>query len=257
MCLCVNSTVLKEGGYWSGSIYVNDQLYAWSVFFSDGKVSSRYKVNVLYVRCVRGGPSGSLAHLIVSKSGTGTGTVTSTPAGINCGAVCDGQFSTGTRVTLRAAADSGSKFTGWSGGGCSGAGACTVTVNGDVTVTATFDQDAGHSISGTVRIGSSSGSPLSGATMSLTGASTKSASTNASGYYAFTGLPNGAYTLIPSKDQYSFSPANRMINLNGADLAARDFIAALKTGSLQVTLSPSDAIEAGARWQVDGGAQCC
>jgi hypothetical protein len=47
-------------------------------------------------------------------------------------------YAAGTMVTLTAAADSGSSFAGWSGGGCSGTGTCTVTVNSDQTVTATF-----------------------------------------------------------------------------------------------------------------------
>src|SRR4029450_14033131 len=34
---------------------------------------------------------------------------------------------------------SGSTFSGWSGGGCSGAAACTLAGNGSVTVVATFD----------------------------------------------------------------------------------------------------------------------
>jgi len=72
----------------------------------------------------------------VNKNGTGAGTVTSVPAGITCGADCTGTYPGGTRVTLTAAADAGSVFTGWNGGGCAGAGACVVSAS--VTVTATF-----------------------------------------------------------------------------------------------------------------------
>ncbi len=76
--------------------------------------------------------------LTVTKSGTGSGTVTSAPAGINCGATCSASFTSGTSVTLSAAADSGSTFAGWSGGGCSGTAACTVTMSASTSVTATF-----------------------------------------------------------------------------------------------------------------------
>jgi hypothetical protein len=76
--------------------------------------------------------------LTVSKSGTGSGGVTSSPAGIDCGATCSDSFAAGTQVTLSATADSGSTFVGWSGGGCSGTGVCTVTLNSDTTVTAAF-----------------------------------------------------------------------------------------------------------------------
>jgi hypothetical protein len=76
--------------------------------------------------------------LTVSRSGTGTGTVTSNPAGINCGADCSEGVTPGTAVTLTATPNANSSFTGWSGGGCSGTGACVVTVSTATTVTATF-----------------------------------------------------------------------------------------------------------------------
>lgn len=76
--------------------------------------------------------------LTVSRGGTGTGTVTSSPSGINCGATCSKAFVQGTLVTLTAAPDSDAKFSGWSGGACSGTGTCKVTVSTSLTVTATF-----------------------------------------------------------------------------------------------------------------------
>jgi hypothetical protein len=76
--------------------------------------------------------------LTVTKVGVGSGTVTSNPSGITCGSTCSASFDSGTSVTLTAAADPGSTFTGFSGGGCSGTGPCTVTVNAATTVTATF-----------------------------------------------------------------------------------------------------------------------
>jgi hypothetical protein len=75
--------------------------------------------------------------LIISKSGNGTGTVTSDPAGINCGSDCSESYDIATQVTLHAAADTG-VFTGWSGGGCSGTGDCIVSIDGDLSVTAEF-----------------------------------------------------------------------------------------------------------------------
>ena len=79
------------------------------------------------------------ATLAIMRSGTGTGTVTSTPTGITCGSDCTETVVAGTSVTLTAAAASGSTFSGWNGGGCSGTAACSVTLSGDTTVTATFN----------------------------------------------------------------------------------------------------------------------
>lgn len=86
-----------------------------------------------------GSDGGGTSHtLTVTKNGTGSGTVTSAPEGIDCGAACSAGFNSGTLVTLAATAASGATFVGWSGGGCSGSGNCVVTLNSDQTVTATF-----------------------------------------------------------------------------------------------------------------------
>jgi hypothetical protein len=77
----------------------------------------------------------------VILDGTGSGTVTSSPAGINCGSVCSNNFDHNTVVTLTAEADPGSTFTGWTGAGCSGTGNCVVTMDTDKTVTAVFAVD--------------------------------------------------------------------------------------------------------------------
>ena len=81
-------------------------------------------------------------HLLTaSKAGTGGGSVTSAPAGVDCGSTCSTTFDAGTAVTLTATAAAGSSFTGW-GGDCSGTGACQVTMSADHTVSATFDTNA-------------------------------------------------------------------------------------------------------------------
>jgi PKD repeat protein len=78
--------------------------------------------------------------LTVNKNGsTGTGTVTSGPSGISCGADCSEPYANGAVVTLTAAPDAGSSFAGWSGGGCSGTGSCVVTINSNTAVTAIFN----------------------------------------------------------------------------------------------------------------------
>ena len=76
--------------------------------------------------------------LSVNRMGVGgNGTVTSNPGGINCGNVCQAEFTEGTSVTLTAQPASGSSFAGWSGA-CSGTGSCTVTMDQARSVTARF-----------------------------------------------------------------------------------------------------------------------
>ncbi len=77
--------------------------------------------------------------LTVTKAGAGTGTVTSAPAGINCGVDCGESYAQGTVVTLTAVAGTASTFGGWSGGGCTGTAQCVVTVTAATVVTATFN----------------------------------------------------------------------------------------------------------------------
>jgi glucose/arabinose dehydrogenase len=78
-------------------------------------------------------------QLTVNKEGLGTGVVTSAPAGIECDPICSASFDHGSDVTLSANAEAGSAFSGWSGGGCSGAVGCKVTMSAAREVTATFD----------------------------------------------------------------------------------------------------------------------
>jgi hypothetical protein len=58
-------------------------------------------------------------------------------SGISCRNDCVTALTTGQTVTLSAVPDANFGFTGW-GGACAGAGTCTVTMNGDQTVTAGF-----------------------------------------------------------------------------------------------------------------------
>jgi hypothetical protein len=77
--------------------------------------------------------------LTVIKSGTGTGTVTSNPAGIDCGPTCSYQFASGTNVILIATPDSGSVFGGWSGDVIGSCSTIIITMNSNKSVTSTFN----------------------------------------------------------------------------------------------------------------------
>jgi hypothetical protein len=93
--------------------------------------------------------------LTVTEAGSGTGTVTSAPAGIACQPMCSASFASGQVVALTATAAEGSTFAGWSGGGCNGTGGCSVTVTAATTVTATFNSN-NSSVTITVKPGTPS-----------------------------------------------------------------------------------------------------
>jgi plastocyanin len=95
---------------------------------------------------------------------------------------------------------------GCGGGGDGGGGGAAVT----------------YSISGQV---TSNGSGLLGVTMTLSGASSDTVITDASGNYTFTGLDNGIYTVIPSKTGYTFSPTFSPQTVSGANITAVNFTA--------------------------------
>ena len=72
-------------------------------------------------------------------------TVTSLSFGaplISCGLRCSALLSLNAEITLRAAAASGSSFSGWSGGGCSGFGECVVKMSAYKQVQANFGSGA-------------------------------------------------------------------------------------------------------------------
>src|SRR5207248_3664064 len=74
----------------------------------------------------------------VNRTGTGSGTITSSPAGINCGATCFAIYANNTPVTLTAAASLNNTFDGWTGCDSASGNTCNVTMSGDKTITASF-----------------------------------------------------------------------------------------------------------------------
>ena len=157
--------------------------------------------------------------LTVNKAGNGTGTVTSSPAGIDCGVTCSASYVQNTLVNLQALADSSSTFTGWAGA-CSGTGACQVTMDAAKSVTATF--------AGPILSVSKSGS----GTVTSTPA----------------GIDCGATCSA------SFSP-NQLVTLNASPAAGSNFAgwtgACSGTGSCQVTMDFAKSVSAS--FSVQGG----
>ncbi len=89
------------------------------------------------------GPAPPTFTLTAVRVGTGTGTVTSGDGKINCGSTCSAAYADNSTVTLNATAAANSVFKGWSGGGCSGTGPCTVIIHENTNVSATFNKKGG------------------------------------------------------------------------------------------------------------------
>lgn len=131
--------------------------------------------------------------LTAAKNGTGTGIVASSPAGIDCGSTCSASFLDGTPVTLLAPPIAGSTFTGWSGGGCSGTGACVTTMSSNRTVTATFTLNTGNQALTVTKAGGGTGSVTSSPS-GITCGATCSANFAINTSVTLTAAPDANYT---------------------------------------------------------------
>jgi hypothetical protein len=125
---------VQSNVYWSSTTNARNSGSAWTVNFDSGLLLDFNKAlsySVWAVRNVR-------YHLNSSIAGAGGGTVTSNPAGISCTGSCSALFDAATQVVLIPTPSIDSYFAGWSGGGCSESGNCLVTMNSDLSLTATF-----------------------------------------------------------------------------------------------------------------------
>jgi len=131
---------LKQNPGGTGSYYpyesgVNDR-YRLTICCPDADDSTESIAGILDIDLT--GTSIQQYTLNVSKSGPGHGDVVSFPAGINCGSCCSGLFYQGTQVVIVATPDAGCVFSGWSGCECSGTDTCSVTMDAEKNVVATF-----------------------------------------------------------------------------------------------------------------------
>ena len=104
-----------------------------------------------------------------------------------------------------------------------------------------FVSSATHKIAGRI-----SGDVLEGVAVTLSGAASGGATTDASGYYEIAGLADGSYQLTPSLAGYTFAPAQRPVTLAGADVGSVDFAASLAAPAIfTVSGSVSGAVQRG------------
>jgi mono/diheme cytochrome c family protein len=90
---------------------------------------------IIFIGCVG---SAYAVDLTIMKTGSGSGTIISNPAGINCGSTCTATFATGALVTLTATPNAGSVFIGWEGDALGESSSISVTMSGNRSVRAVF-----------------------------------------------------------------------------------------------------------------------
>jgi len=149
----------KAVNYWSSTLKAGYTVNAWAVPFDVGGVYDDAVANPAYVRCTRGGQSSPGVNsfvLTISKSGAGSGSVTADSGTLvwadNSGTA---SYNSGTTVVLTATADSSSSFDGWSGCDSTSGSTCTVAMNADKSVTATFNQNPAPAVQYTMTVNKS------------------------------------------------------------------------------------------------------
>ncbi|MBF0397942.1 MAG: DUF1566 domain-containing protein, partial [Desulfobacterales bacterium] len=106
--------------YWSSTTVAATTSNAHTIAFNGYTTHDSKTNSTQFVTAVRRAATRSYGNLITSKTGAGSGSISSSPSGIDCGSNCSSPFAVNTDVTLTASPNSGSTFTGWSGGSCSG-----------------------------------------------------------------------------------------------------------------------------------------
>jgi hypothetical protein len=126
-CSSVRGKECPSGYYCAGD------LFCWQMGHGPGDLA----MPVVVVDMSQPPTPANTLTLSIGAIGAAKGTVSSSPAGINCTSNCSGNFDVGAMVTLTATPDKGFLFRGWSGD-CTGLGTCTVTMDAAHAVTATF-----------------------------------------------------------------------------------------------------------------------
>ena len=199
-----------------------------------GPASDRYNLTIVEVRAAP------------ASGGTSTVSGAITPASSGSGATLT--LSGASAATIIADANGNYTFTGLANGSYTvtptKAGFTFTPVNRAVTVNGanvtainfTAQRPRRISISGTVSPASLGSGTI--VTLSLSGSVIAAATADANGNYSFTSVANGTYTVTPTKSGVSFTPVNRAVTVNGANVTAMNFTATV-TYSIAGTISPA------------------
>jgi YVTN family beta-propeller protein len=144
-CQNPGSVTVINGATKSATTIIDPKANAPEAVAVDAMTNQIYVLNEFSgnLTVIDGGGIATAHTLVVLLGGSGSGTVTSNPAGIDCDiSSCIASFAVGTKVRLSASAASGSQFFLWSGACQAGPvlfHPCDLTTNQDQFVTATFN----------------------------------------------------------------------------------------------------------------------
>ena len=112
----------------------------------------------------------------------------------------------------------------WGCGGVTSGKSAQTTVPGTFTISGAISPSAGGN----------------GATLTLSGVSTASATADSAGNYTFTGLASGTYVVAPSHTGYVYTPATQAVTVSGSNVTGVNFTAtSQQTFSISGTISPT------------------
>ena len=239
-------TITPNANYTVDNVVVDGGSMGAVTSYSFTNVTGNHSISVSFT-----GSTQQQNSLNVTKAGTGSGMITSSPAGISCGADCTEVYTSGTLVTLTATPDNNSSFAGWSGA-CTGSGTCTVTMDAAKSVSPLF---LAQSYTITVMAGN-------GGSISPSG----TVNVNHGGSQSFTITPNANYTIgsvvvdgssVGAVTSYSLTnvTGNHSINVSFIQTDSTNTDATIsipKTGQTTVYASGDDGnIQAGAVWPAE------
>jgi Tol biopolymer transport system component len=170
---------------------------------------------------------------------SGSGTVTSTPIGINCGLDCSEAFTLGATIALTATPSAGFAFSGWSGAGC---GAVVQMVQ-DRTCTATFTQNAPRTLTVSVT-GSGTVTSIPGGISCGQGASDCTESVPEGTVMTLVATPAAGHTLQAWSGACS-GTANCIVQLTQSLSVSATFVQATGSPITVTGLSPASGLAAG------------
>jgi uncharacterized protein (TIGR03437 family) len=195
--------------------------------------------------------SGVNPTLTITTSGTGSGTVGSSPAGTSCGSGCQ-SFAAGTVVALTATANTGSTFAGWSGA-CLGTGSCSVTMSSNQAVTAAFNLTVNPTL--TISISPAAATIQTGETQQFTAAVT--GATNSAVTWSVNGAVGGNPSIGTILSSGLYTAPTSVPSPNTVAIAATSVANPAVTASATLLINPACQVRASAMTDANGSATLC